>query len=207
VPGARHGRTRSQSSDDKHHRGGVVWHTQGLRKEPDHLFLVRKVRTVPGLRKTKIVIVTDRNQLQNQVSETLELTGEKVDGPVVCVTIQKQQDPDAMKAQKKAKSNGYKDDIAEGKAPDFPELNANESIVVLIDEAHRSDSSTLHMNLLSVLPNAARIGFTSTPFSWGKRSGPRKWAWTSGVRSNGPSPTSPRAAPAFAWPDPPSGCR
>ena len=183
------GQTRSQSSDDQDHRGGVVWHTQGSGKSLTMSFLVRKMRTVPGLRKTKIVIVTDRNQLQSQLSETLELTGEKVDvakkirrartllsqhGPgIVCVMIQKQQDPDATKTPKNAKSNtgedNDKDDIAEGKAPDFPELNADESIVVLIDEAHRSHSSTLHMNLLSALPNAARIGFTGTPILMGQK--------------------------------------
>jgi type I restriction enzyme R subunit len=183
------GQTRSQSSDDQDHRGGVVWHTQGSGKSLTMSFLVRKMRTVPGLRKTKIVIVTDRNQLQTQLSGTLELSGEKVDvakkirrarvllsqhGPgIVCVMIQKQQDPDAAKTPKNAKSStrrdNKKDDIVEGKAPDFPELNADESIVVLIDEAHRSHSSTLHMNLLSALPHAARIGFTGTPILMGQK--------------------------------------
>ena len=176
IDGLLNGEARSRSTDGKDHRGGVVWHTQGSGKSLTMSFLVRKMRTVPGLRRTKIVIVTDRNQLQDQLSETLELTGETVDvakkirrarallsqhGPgIVCVMIQKQQDPDTRKS---------KDDLADGKAPDFPELNADESIVVLIDEAHRSHSSTLHMNLLSALPNAARIGFTGTPILMGQK--------------------------------------
>ena len=48
----------------KDRRGGVIWHAQGSGKSLTMSFLVRKMRTVPGLRKTKIVIVTDRTQLQ-----------------------------------------------------------------------------------------------------------------------------------------------
>jgi type I restriction enzyme, R subunit len=49
------------------------------------------------------------------------------------------------------------------------ELNADERIVVLIDEAHRSQSSALHASLRQALPNAALIGFTGTPIIMGKR--------------------------------------
>ncbi len=171
------GKTRLQDGA-KDRRGGVIWHTQGSGKSLTMSFLVRKMRTVPGLRKTKIVIVTDRTQLQDQLSKTMELAGEKVDiatriararrilsqhGPgIVCVMIQKQQDPEA-----KAKLKD--DDIIEGKAPSFPELNADESIVLLIDEAHRSHTSLLHQNLMDALPNCARIGFTGTPILMGKK--------------------------------------
>jgi type I restriction enzyme, R subunit len=173
------GKTRQQDGA-KDHRGGVIWHTQGSGKSLTMSFLVRKMRTVPGLRKTKIVIVTDRTQLQNQLSKTLELAGEKVDttrkmtqarrllsqhGPgIVCVMIQKQQDDAEMKKNLKDA------DIVEGKAaPRFPMLNADESIVLLIDEAHRSHASKLHENLMEALPNCARIGFTGTPILMGTK--------------------------------------
>ena len=42
-------------------------------------------------------------------------------------------------------------------------LNTDETIVILVDEAHRSQTSTLHANLMAALPNAAKIGFTGTP--------------------------------------------
>ncbi len=172
------GKTKQQDGD-KDLRGGVIWHTQGSGKSLTMSFLVRKIRTVPGLRKTKIVIVTDRTQLQDQLSKTLELAGEKVDttrkmvqarrllsqhGPgIVCVMIQKQQDDAGMKNLKDA-------DIIEGTAaPRFPLLNADESVVLLIDEAHRSHASKLHQNLMWALPNCARIGFTGTPILMGKK--------------------------------------
>ena len=172
------GKTRQDGERDR--RGGVIWHTQGSGKSLTMSFLVRKMRTVPGLRKTKIVIVTDRTQLQGQLSKTLGLAGEKVDttrrmvqarrllsqhGPgIVCVMIQKQQDDAEMKKNLKDA------DIIEGKAaPRFPLLNADESIVLLIDEAHRSHASKLHENLMEALPNCARIGFTGTPILMGKK--------------------------------------
>jgi type I restriction enzyme R subunit len=170
------GATRSQSSDDKDHRGGVIWHTQGSGKSLTMSFLVRKLRTVPGLKKVKVVIVTDRTQLQGQLSDTMELAGEKVrvaasmrkarqllseHGPgVVFVMIQKQQDETGQKAA---------GDITYGAAALPPHLNEDESIVVLIDEAHRSHGSTLHAHLLNALPNCARIGFTGTPILMGAK--------------------------------------
>jgi len=173
------GKTKQQDGT-KDRRGGVIWHTQGSGKSLTMSFLVRKMRTVSGLRKAKIVIVTDRFQLQDQLSKTLELAGEKVDtakkmvqarrllsqhGPgIVCVMIQKQPDDPEMKKNLKDA------DIVEGKAPPrFPLLNADESIVLLVDEAHRSHTSTLHENLMEALPNCARVGFTGTPILMGRK--------------------------------------
>src|SRR5690606_22956872 len=48
-------------------------------------------------------------------------------------------------------------------------LNDDETILVLVDEAHRSHSSALHANLLQALPNCARIGFTGTPIIMGAK--------------------------------------
>ena len=60
-------------------------------------------------------------------------------------------------------SNGLSEDEA------FDTLNESESILVMVDEAHRSHGSVLHANLMNALPNAARIGFTGTPIIMGKR--------------------------------------
>lgn len=172
------GKTRKQDGHQDR-RGGIIWHTQGSGKSLTMTFLVRKLRTTPGLKSSKVVVVTDRTQLQGQLSETMQLSGEHVDvankisqakaklsrhGPgVLFVMIQKQQDADA-------RQHRDADDMADSRtAPPLGELNADESIVVLIDEAHRSHSSTLHMNLLTALPNCARIGFTGTPIIMGAK--------------------------------------
>ena len=77
---------------------------------------------------------------------------------------------DASKADASARLTGQSsDDITDGGADLPAELNTDESIVVLIDEAHRSHDSALHANLMAALPNCARIGFTGTPILMGKR--------------------------------------
>ena len=173
----RAGKTR-QGDGHADRRGGIVWHTQGSGKSLTMTFLVRKLRATPDLAATKVVVVTDRNQLQGQLSGTMELTGERIEvakrvasakrllsrhGPgVVFVMIQKQQDVQARQA-------GRDDELSERHAASLGELNTDSSIVVLIDEAHRSHGSRLHMNLLEALPNCARIGFTGTPILMGKR--------------------------------------
>lgn len=155
-------------------RGGIIWHTQGSGKSLTMTFLVRKMRSIDDLGDTKVVVVTDRTQLQGQLNATMQLTGEKTDvaksvrdakallgqhGPgIVFVMIQKQQDV-------RPSGGGLDDEHASS----LGELNTDESIVVLIDEAHRSHGSTLHKNLLEALPNCARIGFTGTPIIMGKR--------------------------------------
>jgi type I restriction enzyme R subunit len=151
-------------------RGGIIWHTQGSGKSLTMTFLVRKMRSIDDLDNTKVVVVTDRTQLQGQLAATMKLAGEKTDvaknvrdarallgrhGPgIVFVMIQKQREVDAP---------------GEEHASSLGELNADESMVVLIDEAHRSHGSVLHKNLLEALPNCARIGFTGTPIIMGKR--------------------------------------
>jgi type I restriction enzyme R subunit len=86
-------------------------------------------------------------------------------GPgIVFVMIQKQQDVET----RKPRADGQ--NLADTRrAPALGELNTDESIVVLIDEAHRSHASTLHMNLMAALPNCARIGFTGTPILMGAK--------------------------------------
>ena len=156
------GATRSEDGEFDR-RGGLIWHTQGSGKSLTMVFLVRVMRSSPELRRFKVVVVTDRKDLQRQLGATARLSGETVQvganssrvkelltepGPaLVMAMIQKyrEQDLDAT----------------------FPVLNEDDAIVVLVDEAHRSHGSALHTNLLASLPNAARIGFTGTPIIMG----------------------------------------
>jgi type I restriction enzyme R subunit len=173
------GKTRMEDGEFDR-RGGIVWHTQGSGKSLTMVFLIRKMRTLPELRRFKVVAVTDRTDLQRQLSETAALTGETVDvgksvarvkellarpGPgLVFAMIQKYREADADLAGEGGDSGGK----LEEKEP-FGLLNESDAIVVLVDEAHRSHSNTLHANLLSALPNCARIGFTGTPIIMGEK--------------------------------------
>ncbi|HEY5179331.1 MAG TPA: type I restriction endonuclease subunit R [Dermatophilaceae bacterium] len=173
------GKTRAEDGEFDR-RGGIVWHTQGSGKSLTMVFLIRKMRTLPELRRFKVVAVTDRTDLQRQLSNTAALTGETVDvgksvakvkellarpGPgLVFAMIQKYREVDADLAGEATDTKGKSEDKEQ-----FGLLNESDAIVVLVDEAHRSHSSNLHANLLSALPNCARIGFTGTPIIMGER--------------------------------------
>ena len=108
----RSGKTRQQDGEHDR-RGGIVWHTQGSGKSLTMVFLVRKLRSDAKLRRFKVVIITDRIDLQDQLSETAGLIGETVrvgknigdvkrllrkKGPeIVFATIQKYVDRDLEK--------------------------------------------------------------------------------------------------------------
>jgi len=167
-----HGKTKEEDGEHDR-RGGIVWHTQGSGKSLTMVFLVKKMRSIPALRRFKIVVITDRKDLERQLSETAALTGETVrrarrvrevkselskKGPgVVFAMIQKMQDRDLDQLS------------PDEEVGDLGLLNDDASILVMVDEAHRSHSNGLHANLLQALPNCARIGFTGTPIIMGEK--------------------------------------
>ena len=72
------GKTRKHSINQRDERGGIIWHTQGSGKSITMVQLVRKLRTTPKLCGFKVVVVTDRTSLEQQLQETARLTGERV---------------------------------------------------------------------------------------------------------------------------------
>ncbi|MEL6408073.1 MAG: type I restriction endonuclease subunit R [Chloroflexota bacterium] len=162
------GKTRQQSDQNEDERGGIIWHTQGSGKSLTMVFLVRFMRSRPDLAKFKVVIVTDRTDLQEQLSETMAYTGETVSlvksrrgleqklavegSDLIFVMVQKYGLPDGMTLE----------DIEQ-----MPALNHSEDILVLIDEAHRSHTGTFNAVMRKLLPSAAHIGFTGTPIILG----------------------------------------
>ena len=187
------GKTRRQDGMSDR-RGGIIWHTQGSGKSLTMVFLVKKLRTIPALRRFKVVVVTDRTDLEDQLSTTAKLAGQvmrvassseaakthlaRQEPDLVFVTIQKIQDRSGRGNEEEvvfaAESHAAMEGPSEPAKPrrfvariseraPFPVVNEDEDILILIDEAHRSQGSDLHQNLLDALPNAARIGFTGTP--------------------------------------------
>ena len=72
------GKTRQQDEKDQDRRGGIIWHTQGSGKSITMVYLVRKMRTILKLRAFKVVVVTDRTDLEKQLHDTAALTGETI---------------------------------------------------------------------------------------------------------------------------------
>lgn len=166
------GKTRKEDGEHDR-RGGIIWHTQGSGKSLTIVFLVRMMRALAELRRFKVVIITDRKDLERQLSDTATLTGETVQvgrnighvkrllrakGPgLVFAMIQKYLDRDLD-------SLTVDDEVG-----DLGMLNDDEAILVMVDEAHRSHTSALHAKLMQALPNCARIGFTGTPIIMGEK--------------------------------------
>ncbi|MCM5527235.1 type I restriction endonuclease subunit R [Parasegetibacter sp. NRK P23] len=151
-------------SGDK--RAGVVWHTQGSGKSLSMVFYAGKMVVTPQLNNPTIVVLTDRNDLDQQLFETFSNCQQLIrqtpvqaesrshlqsllsvpSGGVVFTTIQKF--------------------MPEEKGATYPKLSDRRNIVVIADEAHRSqydfiDGYARHMR--DALPNASFIGFTGTP--------------------------------------------
>ena len=166
------GQTRVQHGETDQ-RGGIIWHTQGSGKSLTLVFLVRKMRRRPDLRRFKVVVVTDRTDLEKQLKETAQLSGENVRVAGSRAALQTMlSDPGADLVFSMIQKYTDQEDAADPLAPRdtlYPELNSSDEIVCLVDEAHRSHTSDLHANLHRALPNSAMIGFTGTPILMGEQ--------------------------------------
>jgi type I restriction enzyme R subunit len=158
--------TIKASSIQGDQRAGVVWHTQGSGKSLSMVFYSGKMVVTPQLDNPTILILTDRNDLDQQLFDTFSNCQQLIrqtpvqaenrnhlqsllsvaSGGVVFTTIQKF--------------------MPEEKGGEYPKLSDRRNIVVVADEAHRSqydfiDGYARHMR--DALPNASFIGFTGTP--------------------------------------------
>jgi len=148
-------------------RLGVFWHTQGAGKTESMFFFSQKIlRKVPG--NWTFVIVTDRNELDDQTykrfvrsgvirgrQERAETSEElrqllREDHRYVFTTIQKFRTEPVSK-------------YGAGKATKHPVISERSNIIVMTDEAHRTQYDIFAMNMRNALPNANFIGFTGTP--------------------------------------------
>jgi len=159
------GVNRAVESTKKAVRGdkriGVFWHTQGSGKSLSMVFFVNKLRTLPEFATSIFVFLTDELDLDNQLYKTFLSHGypfakraqsiedlkekiKKSQSELIFTTIQKFQE-----------ENGQR----------FSILSERKDIIVISDEAHRSQYGKLALNVRDALPNASFIGFTATPIS------------------------------------------
>lgn len=151
---------RVQNRDAKGRReGGVVWHTQGSGKSLTMVMLAKALAL--EVRDARLVLVTDRTDLDKQIADTFRATG---------------------LSPSRARSGDHLVELVEARAPvvttvihkfraalnkrQFRDEGAD--IFVLVDESHRSqfgDMESLHARMREVFPNACLIGFTGTPIA------------------------------------------
>jgi type I restriction enzyme, R subunit len=140
-------------------RSGIIWHTQGSGKSLTMMFMVREMYRHAALSKWKIVFVTDRTQLETQLAETSQSIGYTVKVADSIKSLKYLLRSDASDLVMAMIHKFREADLTET----FPELNASPHILVMTDEAHRSQYSRLAANLDKGIPKASRIGYTGTP--------------------------------------------
>lgn len=134
---------------------GVFWHTQGSGKSFAMVYLSQKVfRKIPG--NFTFIIVTDREQLDGQAYKNFANVG---------AVYEKHVRADSIKDLKLLLGEDHRQIFTTiQKFQDIAEpLSARENVIVMTDEAHRSQYDTYAQNMRKALPNASFIGFTGTP--------------------------------------------
>ena len=153
-------------------RGGLIWHTQGAGKSYTMVFFVNKLRRDERFANPTVVAVTDRTDLDNQLADTF--TGTHL-APLCKQADEIRGGPNSLYELLKVPAGGIVfttiQKFAPPKGEDFmPVLSERQNVIVMADEAHRSQYATLAENITLALPNATRVGFTGTPVELGDRS-------------------------------------
>lgn len=139
---------------------GVFWHTQGSGKSFSMVFYTRKIfRKLTG--NFSFVVVTDRDDLDGQIYRNFLHTG--VIGPKDDVRPSNSAQLREMLGKNKRIVFTLIQKFRYAKGKDYPRLSDRDDIVVIVDEAHRTQYAGLAENMRAGLPNAAYLAFTGTP--------------------------------------------
>lgn len=138
---------------------GVFWHTQGSGKSYSMIFLAQKIRRKFAGSPT-IVVLTDREELNKQISDTFENCG-LLGGATATAYIATSGQDLVRKLQ--GNPSFIFTLIQKFNRPDESPIYPDHDILIMSDEAHRSQYGIYAGNLMKLLPTASRIGFTGTP--------------------------------------------
>lgn len=136
--------------------GGIVWHTQGSGKSITMVMLARALALDPDLPNPRMILVTDRKDLDKQLGNTFAACG-----------LDKEQATSGRNLVRHIKNrvgiittliNKFDKALAAEK-----HVDDSADIIVLVDESHRTNFGTLAARMRQMLPNACYIGFTGTP--------------------------------------------
>jgi type I restriction enzyme R subunit len=153
-------RAMLKAREEGHGRGGVFWQTQGSGKSFSMVFFAQKVlRKIPG--NWTFVVVTDRVELDEQIAKTFAACG-AVSDATACHA-----QSGAQLRELLAGNNRYVFTLIH-KFQTAEVLCDRRDVIVLTDEAHRSQYDTLALNMRSALPNAMFVAFTGTPLIAGE---------------------------------------
>ncbi len=142
---------------DGRRRGGVVWHTQGSGKSLTMVLLAKSIALSPDIPDYKIVLVTDRVDLDDQIYRTFHHCGKEVEQAKTGKHLS-----EMLKGSKQRIVTTIIDKF-EAAVGRHVVRNDDPNIFVLVDEGHRGQYGPRHAKMRRVLPNACYIGFTGTP--------------------------------------------
>jgi type I restriction enzyme, R subunit len=166
-------KTIQAASPDGDKKVGVIWHTQGSGKSLSMLFYTGKLVIEPDLANPTIVVLTDRNELDDQLFNTFTRGNHLIrQSPV-----QAESKEHLKQLLSSSASGGIYFTTVQKFLPDkdqikYPVLSERKNIIFIADEAHRSHygfAGGYAQYLREALPNASYIGFTGTPISLGDR--------------------------------------
>ena len=174
----------TRAAGDGERRGGVVWHTQGSGKSLTMLFFVRQLQLAKALRNPTVVVVTDRNDLDDQLFGTFNAHISALRG-----TPAQAESASEMRRLLKVDIGGLVFTAIQkfrGEEGEHPLLTDRSNVVVIADEAHRTqygfkkrfvvgeggvrEQVGFAEYLRQALPNATFVGFTGTPIDAKDRS-------------------------------------
>lgn len=162
-------------------QAGVVWHTQGAGKSMEMLLYVGKIMRHPQMQNPTMVVITDRNDLDSQLFDE-EFAASRTGAPLP-EKPQQADDRKHLKVLLSGRQSGgiifstlqkfglSKEERESG--TNFPLLSSRDNIVVVVDEAHRSNYDLIDgfaRHLRDGLPRASFIGFTGTPIEFDDKS-------------------------------------
>ncbi|MEG9605853.1 type I restriction endonuclease subunit R [Serratia nematodiphila] len=149
---------------DGSREGGVIWHTTGSGKSLTMVFLSKALILHESLKQCRIVVVTDRVDLENQLSRTFissgELSGKRDKSAAIATSGRRLAEQIGKGTERIIFSLIQKFNTAI-RQPEC--INTSADIIVLIDEGHRSQGGENHIRMTQALPRAAFVAFTGTP--------------------------------------------
>ena len=171
---ARVDETETSESGITRRKGGLVWHTQGSGKSLTMVMFVKALIESPHISNPRVIIVTDRRDLDKQIKDTFKNCNLKKE---VIQATSGQNLLDLIKDRNLGVITTVIDKFESAAKKKAGFVDADQNIFVLIDEAHRSQSGIASLEMNRIIPNACYIGFTGTPLmkkdkeSWKKFGG------------------------------------
>ncbi|MFY3792563.1 type I restriction endonuclease subunit R [Ureibacillus sp. MALMAid1270] len=148
--------TIEQRDENGNRQSGVIWHTQGSGKSLTMVMLARYILTELSNVNPKVVVVTDRVELDKQIHKTFNhtrLKASRANSGNHLIALLNDGNTDIVTTLV------HKFDTAQAKQ----QVNDSRDIFVLVDESHRTQYGELHNKMKKVFPNASYLGFTGTP--------------------------------------------